>query len=175
LVFAVCTSAPATRSRSEAKDEEAEIIFAALRQRDPAAARRIDATWAEAYVARGTKLLADGKDAEAGAQFELALQRDPESRKRIDAARGKAAQVTREIEPKKSSILTFHCCLPDRLLRHLLQILELSIGPNGGKPWAKLGDQENVYQRCMFRRTVFRSRKFILDSSKSINNFYVIT
>jgi WD domain, G-beta repeat len=66
------------------QDGQAEILFAALLQRNAGAAKNIDETWANAYVDRGGKLLKKSKDEEAMAQFALALQRDAGAAKKVD-------------------------------------------------------------------------------------------
>jgi tetratricopeptide (TPR) repeat protein len=65
-------------------DAEAETIFAALLQRDPGAAKKINQLWANAYISRGKAELQNRQDELAKAQFDLALNRNPSFAKQID-------------------------------------------------------------------------------------------
>jgi hypothetical protein len=75
------------------KDDEAAIITEARLQHDPGAKTQFDAEWADAYIARGKKLLDADKEVEAAAVFELALKRDRTAGPRIDAVRSEVARA----------------------------------------------------------------------------------
>ena len=88
------------RLLSELKDEEAGAQFALALQRDPAAAKKIDELWADAYVSRGAEVLAGGKDGEAKAQFELALKRNPDVAEAIAVALVNMGGERLEVAPR---------------------------------------------------------------------------
>ena len=75
-----------SRLMRDAKNKEADIVFAEALRQYPSQEAHINTEWANAYIERGRDLLRAVKDEDAKAIFARALQRDPSAGARINTA-----------------------------------------------------------------------------------------